>query len=258
MKTKSIILILTTMILACNNLHKPLVIGHRGARGHAAENTLTSIQKAIELGVDGIEIDIFRCASGELVVFHDKSVEKLTDGTGFIEQLSLDSIKNLNVLGQEKIPTLNEVLDLINGEIILNIELKGSNTSFLTHQLINSYFKSTNWKPEKIFISSFDWNELRAFHQLNKEVRIAILTEDDPVYAIPIAKELNAFAINPNHKLLTKLNAEKIKSENISIYPWTVNEIKDINRMKKIGVDAIITDYPERVYSKNNKLLVNK
>lgn len=233
--------------MSCKNTSKPLVFGHRGAKGHIAENTLSSIQKAIELGVDGIEVDVFRCGSGELVVFHDRSVEKLTNGIGFIEQMSLNSIKKLNVLDQGKIPTLNEVLDLIDGQVILNIELKGSNTSFLTHQLLNSYFKSSNWKPEKILISSFDWDELRAFYQLNKEIKIAILTEDDPVDAIPIAKELNAFSINPNHILLTKLNAAKIKSENISIYPWTVNEILDINKMKKIGVDGIITDYPERV-----------
>ena len=233
--------------MSCKNTSKPLVFGHRGAKGHIAENTLSSIQKAIELGVDGIEVDVFRCSSGELVVFHDRSVEKLTNGIGFIEQMSLNSIKKLNVLDQGKIPTLNEVLDLIDGQVILNIELKGSNTSFLTHQLLNSYFKSSNWKPEKIIISSFDWDELRAFYQLNKEIKIAILTEDDPVDAIPIAKELNAFSINPNHVLLTKLNAAKIKSENISIYPWTVNEILDINKMKKIGIDGIITDYPERV-----------
>ena len=245
MKIKSIFLIL--IMMSCKNTSKPLVFGHRGAKGHIAENTLSSIQKAIELGVDGIEVDVFRCGSGELVVFHDRSVEKLTNGIGFIEQMSLNSIKKLNVLDQGKIPTLNEVLDLIDGQVILNIELKGSNTSFLTHQLLNSYFKSSNWKPEKIIISSFDWDELRAFYQLNKEIKIAILTEDDPVDAIPIAKELNAFSINPNHILLTKLNAAKIKSENISIYPWTVNEILDINKMKKIGIDGIITDYPERV-----------
>ncbi|MDG2371459.1 MAG: glycerophosphodiester phosphodiesterase family protein [Flavobacteriaceae bacterium] len=248
MKRKSISLILLIMIVACDNNQKPLVIGHRGAKGHAPENTIKSIQKAIDLGVDGIEIDVFRCASGELVVFHDKSVEKLTNGIGFIEQMSLDSIKELNVLGTEKIPTLKEILDLIDGKITLNIELKGTNTSFLIHQLLNSYFKSTNWTKDRIFISSFDWNELKAFQQLNKEVRIAVLTEDDPVDAIPIAKELNAFAINPNYNSLNKLNVAKIKSENFLIYTWTVNNIKDINQMKKLGVDAIITDYPDRIY----------
>ena len=248
MKIKSIILIFFVIIMACNESSNVLVIGHRGAKGHAPENTISSIKKAIELGVDGIEIDVFRCASGELVVFHDKLVDKLTDGKGYIEEISLDSIKKLNVMGDEKIPTLNEVLDLIDGKVFLNIELKGPNTSFLTHQLLNEYFNSTNWSRNKVFISSFDWNELRAFYQLNKDVRIAVLTDDDPLDAIPIAKDLEAFAINPNYKLLTKSNVSKIKSENILIYTWTVNNIKDINKMKRLGVDAIISDFPEKIY----------
>lgn len=248
MKIKSIILIFFVIIMACNESPNVLVIGHRGAKGHAPENTISSIKKAIELGVDGIEIDVFRCASGELVVFHDKLVDKLTDGKGYIEEISLDSIKKLNVMGDEKIPTLNEVLDLIDGKVFLNIELKGSNTSFLTHQLLNEYFNSTNWSRNKVFISSFDWNELRAFYQLNKDVRIAVLTDDDPLDAIPIAKDLEAFAINPNYKLLTESNVSKIKSENILIYTWTVNNIKDINKVKRLGVDAIISDFPEKIY----------
>ena len=248
MKIKSIILIFFVIIMACNESPNVLVIGHRGAKGHAPENTISSIKKAIELGVDGIEIDVFRCASGELVVFHDKLVDKLTDGKGYIEEISLDSIKKLNVIGDEKIPTLNEVLDLIDGKVFLNIELKGSNTSFLTHQLLNEYFNSTNWSRNKVFISSFDWNELRAFYQLNKDVRIAVLTDDDPLDAIPIAKDLEAFAINPNYKLLTESNVSKIKSENILIYTWTVNNIKDINKVKRLGVDAIISDFPEKIY----------
>lgn len=248
MKSKFYIIIIHVMFISCINNSELIVLGHRGAMGYAVENTLTSIEKAIELGVDGIEIDVFRCLTGELVVFHDKSVEKLTNGEGFIEQLSLDSIKKLIVSDNEKIPTLNEVLDLVDGKMMLNIELKGKNTSFLTHQILNSYFKSSNWKKENIIISSFIWPELRAFYQLNKDIKIGILIKkDDPLKAIPIAKELKAFSINPEHILLTKLNAAKIRAENFKIYTWTVNKVKDINRIKKIGVDGIISDYPDRV-----------
>ena len=116
---KKIILIfsLIFLILSCNNMKNPLVIGHRGAKGHYFENTLGSIEKALELGVDGIEIDVFRCASGELVVFHDQMVDSLTDGKGMIELLSLDSIKKLSIQGQEQLPTLVEVLDLIDEKL---------------------------------------------------------------------------------------------------------------------------------------------
>ena len=224
-----------------------LVIGHRGARGHVAENTLASIEKAMELGVDGVEIDIFKCATGELVVFHDKTLEKLTDGIGYIEQMTLDSIKQFRVLGKEPIPTLNEVMDLIDGKIQLNIELKGTQTAILTSELLVCYFKSSNWKPENIFISSFDWNELNVFYEANKEVAIAVLTEDDPLDAIPVSQRLSAFAINPDFNSLTQKNIKKIHNAGFKVYPWTVNEPEDIKKMIEIGVDAVITDYPERI-----------
>ena len=116
-------------LISCTSVTQPLVIGHRGARGHVAENTVASVKKALELGVDGIEIDVFVCASGELVVFHDKTLEKLTDATGYIEALDLDSIRKITVLGREPIPTLEEVLETINAKAVLNIELKGSSTA---------------------------------------------------------------------------------------------------------------------------------
>ena len=239
---------MTLLVSSCSvSENKTLVIGHRGARGHVAENTLASISKAMELGVDGVEIDVFRCASGELVVFHDKTIDLLTDGSGYIEQMSLDSIKQFRVLGKEPIPTLNEVLDLINGSIQLNIELKGTQTAILTSELVTQYFETTQWEVKDIFISSFDWNELDQFYKVNQEVAIAVLTEDDPLDAIPIAKRLSAFAINPNFMSLTQENVQKINKAGFKVYPWTVNEPQDIARMKKIGVDAIITDFPERI-----------
>ena len=242
------LIIMSILVSSCVTKNNDLlVIGHRGARGHVAENTLASIEKAMELRVDGVEIDVFRCATGELVVFHDKTLEKLTDGVGYIEQMTLDSIKQFRVLGKEPIPTLNEVMDLIDGKIQLNIELKGTQTAILTSELLVLYFKESNWKPEDIFISSFDWNELDVFYQVNKEVAIAVLTEDDPLDAIPIGQRLSAFAINPNFKSLTQKNIKKIQDAGFKVYPWTVNEPEDIKKMIKIGVDAVITDYPERI-----------
>ena len=236
-----------TMILSCTPKQNPLVIGHRGARGHLAENTLPSIAKAIELGVDGIEIDIFKCASGELVVFHDKTLEKLTNSKGYIEQLTLDSIRKIDVLNGFTIPTLEEVLDLINGRVFLNIELKGTQTALLTNEIILSYFKRKEWDLSKILISSFNWEELEIFYSVNSEVSIAILTEDDPLDAIPIAKQLNAVAIIPEYVSLNTGNIDKIKKEGLKIFTWTVNDPQEIKDVITLGVDGIITDFPERV-----------
>lgn len=236
-----------TMILSCTPKQNPLVIGHRGARGHLAENTLPSIAKAIELGVDGIEIDIFKCASGELVVFHDQTLEKLTNSKGYIEQLTLDSIRKIDVLNGYTIPTLEEVLDLINGRVFLNIELKGTQTALLTNEIILSYFERKEWDLSKILISSFNWEELEIFYSVNSEVSIAILTEDDPLDAIPIAKQLNAVAINPEYVSLNTGNIDKIKKEGLKIFTWTVNDPQEIKDVITLGVDGIITDFPERV-----------
>jgi len=232
---------------SCTPPKNTLVIGHRGARGHLAENTLPSIAKALDLGVDGIEIDIFQCASGELVVFHDKTLDKLTNATGYIEALDLDSIQRIEVLNGFTIPTLNEVMDLVNGKVLLNIELKGSNTALKTHELLKSYFETTEWAPEKVLISSFDWEELKLFRKVNQEVPIAVLTEDDPLDALAIGLELNAIAINPNYRSLNSDVVSKIHQKGFEIYTWTVNEVDDINLIRNLGVEAIITDFPERV-----------
>ena len=242
-----IFLLMSLMISSCTPSKNLLVIGHRGARGHLAENTLPSIAKALELGVDGIEIDVFRCASEELVVFHDQTLEKLTNATGYIEQLDLDSIRNIEVLNGFTIPTLEEVLNLINGRAMLNIELKGSQTAILTDQMLQTFFEKETWTAEKILISSFDWEELKLFYEVNQKVPIAILTEDDPLDALPIAKELNAVAINPNYKSLNKENLTKIHKKGLKIYPWTVNQPEEISALLALGVDGIITDFPERV-----------
>ena len=236
------------MFSSCKNKPNPLVIGHRGAKGHVAENTLASVKKALALGVDGVEIDVFRCATGELVVFHDKTLDKLTDAAGYIEDLALDSIQKISVLGREPIPTLEEVIDLVAGKIVLNIELKGSQTAIPTASILDSYFSAGKIHPNEVFISSFNWEELALFYNENKNVPIAILTEDDPLDAIAVAKSLNAFAINPDFRSLTANNVRKIHQEGLKIYSWTINEKEDIERIKSLGVDAIITDFPERIF----------
>ena len=155
-----------------------LNIGHRGAKGHVAENTVASIKKAIELGADGIEIDVFRCLSGEIVVFHDKTLDKLTNGSGYIEEKSLSELKELKVLGSKhSIPTLEEVIKSIDKGVILNIELKGPNTSEGSLEMANKYIKLGEINSSDILFSSFNWKELSALRKLDKNVKIALITE---------------------------------------------------------------------------------
>ena len=217
--------------------------------GHALENTIESVEKAIDLKVDGIEIDVFKSKSGELIVYHDPSLSRLSNSTAFIEQISLDSIKKIELIGGLSIPTLNEVIDIIPEKIFLNIELKGENTAYETNKIIIKYLSESNLTSSKFIISSFRWDELKKFRNVNKDVPIAILV--DSLYkidnAIKLAKEINAVALNPNNKFITKEIVKKIQSNNIKVYPYTINTPKNINRMKSMGVDAIITDFPERI-----------
>ena len=236
-------------VLSCAKYNKVMIIGHRGAMGHVAENTIPSIKKAMELGVDGIEIDVFRCKTGELVVFHDEKLDRLTNASGLIESLELDSIKKITVLDKYRIPTLEEVLILIDGQVKLNIELKGQGTASPTNDIINQYINKEGWTNDKFIISSFKWDELEKIRSLNSLIPIAVLvnTRVNPIEALPFARKVKAIAINPNFKDLNQENIKEIQSNGFKVFPYTINELDDIERMIKLGVDAIITDYPERV-----------
>ncbi|MEE1975667.1 glycerophosphodiester phosphodiesterase family protein [Maribacter cobaltidurans] len=246
MKRVLLVLITGLTLVSCN-MKKPLIIGHRGAMGHETENTLASVQKAMDLGVDMIEIDVFKVKSGEIVVFHDENVERLTNGPGSIEDYNYIDLKKLIVDGGHKIPMLQDVLKLIDNKVALNIELKGANTADRVNHIMTYYIENKGWSAENFIISSFNWDELREMRTLNPNVKLAILTEEDPTEAIPIAKELNAVAINPYYKNVNLQVANTIREAGLKIYVWTVNEEEDINAMKRIDVDGIITNYPERI-----------
>lgn len=239
--------ILTVIVLFSScDMKKPLVIGHRGAMGHETENSLASVQKALDLGVDMIEIDVFKIESGEIVVFHDQTVDRLTNGPGNIEDYNITDLKLLTLDGGHKIPMLQDVLKLIDNRVALNIELKGANTADRVNHAIQFYTKSRGWSHGNFLISSFNWDELRAMRKFNDSVAIAVLTEDNHLDAINVAKELKAVAINPDFETLDADVTKKIKDAGFKIYTWTVNEPKDIAAMKELGVDGIITNFPER------------
>jgi glycerophosphoryl diester phosphodiesterase len=241
-------LLLIVSFFSCSSPNKdPLIIGHRGAMGHVTENTIPSIKKAIELGVDGIEIDVFKCKSGEIVVFHDKKLDRLTNSSGYIEDLSYDSINKIKVMGKYRIPQLIEVIDILPNEIFLNIELKGEETVKKVNEIITEFINRTESKLDRFIISSFNWKELEKFRLFNSKIPIAVLTDTTPLNAISVAKKLNAVAINPNYKLLNKNTVNEIKKEGLKIFPYTVNSLNDIDKMKTFRVDGIITDYPERI-----------
>ncbi len=244
-----IFILIISLLNSCISNKDILVVGHRGAMGHVLENTIESVQKAVELNVDGIEIDVFKSKTGELVVYHDPFLSRLSNSNAFIEQISLDSIKKVELIGGYFIPTLTEIIDIIPEKIFLNIELKGQDTSFETNKIITNYLKTYNFPISKFIISSFRWDELKKIRSINKDIPIAILVDSLHKIndAIKLAKQINAFALNPNKNFITKEIVNNIQSNNIKVYPYTINTPRNIRRVRSMGVDAIITDYPERI-----------
>ena len=244
---KICVLFFIVMLSSCEN-KDILNIGHRGAKGHIAENTLESIQKAINLGVDGVEIDVFRCASGEIVVFHDKKLDRLTDSTGFIEEMTIDALNNVLVEGKYKIPTLEEVLTLIDGNILLNVELKGKNTAKKTALILEKFVSNTKWESNQLIVSSFDWDELIIFKNENTDIPIGILNDKNTLNEVlDIAMKLDAVAIHPNFSSLNQEIVNTIHDSGFKIYSWTINKPEEIDKAITFGIDGIITDFPDRI-----------
>ncbi|MAG86575.1 MAG: glycerophosphodiester phosphodiesterase [Flavobacteriaceae bacterium] len=218
-----------------------LKIGHRGAKGHVAENTLESIKKAMLLKVDMIEIDVHLCKTGELVVIHDEELGNTTSGNGVVSDKSLAQIKSFRTREGYQIPTLSEVLELIQDKVILNIELKGEGTA-------ESVLKCLQKFPEsKILISSFSFNELMSLRSLNPEIPVAVLTENDLSMAFLQARHLKAFSIHPYYKMVTRDFIADCHRNDIKVYVWTVNKPEKIKKLKSLDVDGIFSDFPDRL-----------
>lgn len=226
-----------------------LKIGHRGAKGHIAENTLESVQKALDIGVDAIEIDVHKCASGELWVLHDFTLDRTTDGSGEIAKKPAEVIRKLRVEGHFKIPLLTEVLDLIEGKCDINIELKGLNTAQPVCKIIQERIAKGKWQYSNFIVSSFQKNELFQVRQHDDHIPLGILSKASVPEAIELGQRLNAMAIHPSLGIITRDNTKLSQDSGFKVNVWTVNERQDILRMLDFGVDGIISDYPNRLHN---------
>jgi glycerophosphoryl diester phosphodiesterase len=226
---------------------KILKIGHRGAKSTVAENTLASFQKAIDFGCDGIELDVHLSADGEIIVIHDETVHRTSNGKGFIKDLSLPQLKNLRIDDMHEIPTLAEVFDQANKNHLINIEIKVETVTKPVIRLIEKYIAKNQWKYHHFLISSFDWTALKAIREANPEIPLGVLTETDLDLAIGFAEFIKAETIHPYFHLLTPENVRQMQKKGFGVFPWTVNEYADIEKIKSFKVNGIITDFPERL-----------
>ena len=223
-----------------------LNIAHRGASGYEPENTLRSFSRALTMNVDAIELDVHLTKDKKLVVIHDSSVKRTTNGKGWVKNLTFKELRKLDAGLTEKIPTLKEVFDLVNKKIIIHIELKGKGTAKPVARLIEQYTQK-GWWYNHFVISSFNFKELESFYKINKKVRIDVLFEKNPDDFFKKAPLVNAYSINFPITLVSSKHVKKAHKEGLKLWVWTVNTKKDIARMRKLKVDGIFTNFPDRV-----------
>ncbi|PBJ13128.1 glycerophosphodiester phosphodiesterase family protein [Flavobacterium sp. ACN6] len=224
-----------------------LKIAHRGAKAYEPENTLKAFQKALDLNSDGIELDVHLSADGHIVVMHDETIDKMTNGKGAINTFSLTELKSFLVAEQYQIPTLNEVFDLVDKKCLINIELKGIGTASKVVKIIEEYISEKNWNYEDFIVSSFDWNMLQETSTLNPKIPIGVLTEENMDTALAFAENIKTKAIHPDFHLLNTKNVQEMQQKGFLIFPWTVNTEEDILKVKSYKVNGIISDNPDKI-----------
>jgi len=224
-----------------------LKIGHRGACGYEPENTLRSFQKAIDLGADAIELDVSVCKTGELMVIHDDSVNRTTNGSGYVGEMTLNELQKLDAGKGEKIPTLREVFDLVNRKVKINVELKGLGTALPTAKLITEYVMEKGWSYDDFIVSSFNHPELAKFHEALPQVSIGALLDGKLVTMAEFAEKMGAKYINPCYDTVDQEYVDDAHKRGLKVLVWTVKEPGDIAKMQSLGVDGIFCNYPDRL-----------
>lgn len=217
-----------------------ILTGHRGAAKLEPENTLLSIQKAIDLGVDQIEIDVHLTRDGHLVVIHDTTVDRTTDGQGAIANLTLAEVKQLDAGKGERIPTLQEVIDLVRGKVILQIELKGPNTAEPVIQTVKQ-----NSMENEVLLTSFVHERLREARQLNPNLRLGALWANPPPDACEQAIDMGAEAIHIQHLNIDPQLVQQAHTHGLEIRAWNPDTVEEIQRAVDLGVDAIGSNRPD-------------
>ncbi|PCI39294.1 MAG: glycerophosphoryl diester phosphodiesterase [Rhodospirillaceae bacterium] len=238
------------------SLYLPKIIGHRGASGHAPENTLASIQCALDLGTQAIEIDATVSQDGIAMVMHDFNVDRTTDGHGPLILKSAADIQGLDAgstfdekFKGERIPKLSEVLDLISAhDVVLNIEIKTTlGWEEPTARAVAKTLKSHETVQDKIFISSMSMLALDIFHDLMPDLPKSMI-----VYAIPEnwsdrMMQHRCQSLHCYHEFVTADLAQGLHEKDYHLNVYTVNDATQAKALFDLGVDAVFTDYPDKL-----------
>ena len=230
------------------------IFAHRGFSGEYPENTMLAFRKAYETGCDGIELDVQLTKDGVPVVIHDERVDRVTNGKGEVRGFTLEEIRGFSASNRlpdfekAKIPTLEEVLELLApGSCELNIELKTG--IFWYPQLEEKVVElvERSGMKERVIYSSFNHYSIQKIRSLDPEAETAYLFGDILLHAERYARETGVKGLHPAlyHMAMGTL-AQEYTGSGLAVRVWTVNEEAHIRRMLDLGVDAIITNYPDR------------
>jgi glycerophosphoryl diester phosphodiesterase len=216
-----------------------IIFGHRGAPGYPrhGENTKASFTKALQSGACGLEFDVRRCGDGRLVVIHDETIDRTTNGRGRVRDFSYEELRQFDAGLGEPIPLLSEVLDEFGAHCLLNIELKDSGIAADVKRLVLE-----RRLERQVIVSAFEWKELRA---LAPEIPIGLLSTKLR-NLLAHARQLGASAIHPRRDLVSGSLIAAAQESGLQVYVWTVNDADEICHFRDMSVDGIFTDFPER------------
>lgn len=219
-----------------------LRIGHRGAAGYAPENTLSSIKKAVTLKVDFVELDIQATKDRQLVIFHDRRVDRLTIGKGAVADLSLADLRRLTLPGGHVIPTLEEGLKAAEGKVGVMLELK---VPGLVEPALEVLKRSGFSGP--VIVASFFHDELLHLRRLQPAAQTLALLVGRPITPAGFALEAKATHVGIAFDTLSKAYVEALHAVGLQVFAFTVNDPADIQQVAALGVDGIISDFPDRI-----------
>lgn len=238
----------------------PLVIAHRGASSLAPENTMAAVHAALDLGVDMVEVDVHRSMDGELVVIHDGTVTRTTNGTGAVNRFTLADLKKLDAgswfdtsFEGERIPTLREVLEAAKDRATVLIELKGERTEVRTVELVRELGMSG-----QVVIQSFDFQQIQKAKQKAPEIPTVFLVsqpehssepERAAVWMTNMAEYVGASGVAVRHNWFTPELLELASDKGLQVFVWTVDGKSNLRKFIGAGVDGIITNEPQDLLS---------
>ena len=219
-----------------------LNIGHRGASRDYPENTIAAFRAAIDAGAQMCELDVQLTRDDAVVVIHDDTVDRTTNGHGAVAEMTLADLQRLDAGRGERIPTLDEVLAETVGKCGLNIELKAGKVEGQVAALIRQWDAT-----DTSMVSSFEWDKLAAIREIDPAIRIGVLAEKNAPAMLKKAAELHAYAINPRFDLVTPALCDDAHARGFKVLVWTVDVPELMGRLIAHGVDGIMTNYPARL-----------